>query len=90
MEKTILTKMMILVGLVLLGITSYGQDEEDTSWDRWYPDSTYVPEPQPVIIENTLNAIVRLETKAIVRLQFKQLIDEVDVAIYDNESFTYY
>jgi|GEM_PF-2104302 hypothetical protein len=90
MKKTILTKMVMLAGLVLLGFTGYGQDEQDTSWNHWYPDSTYVPEPQPVIVENTLNAVVRLETKAMVRLQFTKLKDEVNIAIYDNESFTYH
>jgi hypothetical protein len=90
MKKTILKKMVLLAGLVLLGFTSYGQDEEDTSWNHWYPDSTYVSEPQPTIVENTLNAVVRLETKAIVRLKFKQLTDEINIAVYDNESFTYH
>jgi hypothetical protein len=90
MKKTILTKMVLLAGLVFLDLMSFGQGDEDTSWDHWYPDSTYVPEPQPVIVENTLNAVVRLETKAIVRLQFTKLKDEVNIAIYDNESFTYH
>jgi hypothetical protein len=33
MKKTILTKMVMLAGLVLLGITSYGQTEEESYFD---------------------------------------------------------
>ncbi|PCJ65969.1 MAG: hypothetical protein COA58_07775 [Bacteroidetes bacterium] len=79
MKLQIVKKGILLLGMVVVSVMSFGQD---------IPDSTRQGQKSEFIVTQTMNAVVRLEAKAIARIRLEGIMPEISLNIYEVESGT--
>jgi len=84
--KIMIHRNFILKSILVLFLSCFSRG----LFAQWEINTTYVPEVKPIVAENTMNAVVRLQTKALVRLKLEQLTEEMEIAVYENERFSYH